>query len=803
MLVSYQWLKDYVDLQMGPEELAEKLTMSGIEVESVSSFNPGITNTVVGKVLSVKKHPEADKLFIAQVDIKDEISQIVAGIDNFQAGDLVPVAKPGAVLPGGFKIKKSKLRGVTSNGMLCSAQELGLELAHDYGILVLDQDYPVGMDIAAALGLDDWILELGLTPNRSDCLGLLGVAYEVSAVTGAPLKNEFPELSTAKEGIQDLVEVTIIDEDLCSRYSARIVKNVTIKPSPLWMQKRLLAVGIRPINNIVDVTNYIMWECNQPLHGFDYDRIKDQKIIVRKADAGEVLVTLDEQERKLDESMLVITDPSGPVALAGVMGGLSTEITEQTRTVLIEAACFEPTTIRRTSRNLGLRSESSLRFERGTDPEGTIRAASRAAQLMAQLSSGQVVNGVVDEYPIPAAAQVIPLRRDRARKIIGLDISDQKIEGIMKGLYFETEESGNLLNVIVPTRRPDITREVDLVEEIARIYGYEHIETSLPRGVITQGRKTREQKLEGLAKKLLTSFGLYEAITYSFIHPRQYDDLMLDTNDPLRNVVKVYNPLSEEQSVMRTTLLGNLLNAVKYNANRNINDIRLFELGAVFIPTESSLETLPQERETLALVLAGDWGRENWCQKPEQVDFYDLKGILELFVQKMGLKNCSFTPVSHSTFHPGRAAEILIDGEKLGVLGEVHAEVMSRFDLEGKVYAAEIDFSRILKYANIHIHFNSLPKYPAVLRDIAVVVKNTISSDRISREILDTAGELAEGLTLFDVYQGEQIPSGYRSLAYSIVYRSRDKTLTDKEINDLHQKVIDSLVKKFEAHIRE
>lgn len=803
MLVSYQWLKDYVDLQMGPEELAERLTMSGIEVESVTSFNPGIINTVVGKVLSVKKHPEADKLFIAQVDIKDEISQIVAGIDNFQVGDLVPVAKPGAVLPGGFKIKKSKLRGVTSNGMLCSAQELGLELVHNYGILILNQDITVGTDIVTALGLDDWILELGLTPNRSDCLGLLGVAYEVSAVTGAPLKIDFPEFTTLEENIHDLAEVNIIDEALCPRYSARIVKNVTVKPSPLWMQRRLLAVGIRPINNIVDVTNYVMWECNQPLHGFDYDRIKDQKIIVRKAKAGEVLVTLDDHEQKLDESMLVISDPSGPVALAGVMGGLSTEITEQTRTVLIEAACFEPTSIRRTSRNLGLRSESSLRFERGTDPEGTIRAAGRAAQLMAKLSSGQVVDGIIDEYPSPAAAHVVPLRKDRARKIIGLDIPDQKIKEIMKELHFETEESGDLLKVIVPTRRPDITREIDLIEEIARIYGYEHIETSLSRGVITQGRKTREQQLEDLAKKLLTSFGLYEAITYSFIHSRQYDDLMLNPKDPLRNVVTVYNPLSEEQSVMRTTLLGNLLNAVKYNMNRNIYDIRLFELGAVFIPNDSSMETLPQELETMAMVLAGAWGRENWSQKPRQVDFYDLKGLVEIFVNKMGIKDYSFTPVSHPTFHSGRAAEIRIDGKKLGILGEIHADVMSRFDLDGKVYAAEIDFSSILKHANLHINFKSLPRYPAVLRDIAVVVKDTISSDQITREILDRAGELVEDLTLFDVYQGEQIPSGYRSLAYSIVYRSREKTLTDKEINNLHQKVVDSLVKQFEARIRE
>jgi len=805
MLVSYEWLKDYVEIDLSPEELAEKLTMTGIEVESVRQLDPGLKGVVVGKVLSVNKHPEADKLYVVQVDVKDEILDIVVGIANYETGDLVPVAKPGAVLPNGMKIKKTKLRGVNSNGMLCSSEELGLELCHEYGILVLDEVHPVGQEIADALGLRDWVLELGLTPNRSDCLGLIGLAYEVSAITGAPLKLDFPEVKEDEEDIVEMAQVRIIDEELCPRYSAKIIKNIKIQPSPLWYQRRLLSVGIRPINNIVDVTNYVMWESGQPLHAFDYDRVKDSTVIIRRAYKDEKLITLDEQERCLEEDMLVIADPSGAVALAGVMGGLSTEITEKTRDVLLESANFEPTTIRKTSRDLGLRSEASLRFERWVDPNGTVDAANRAAQLLARLANGQVVKGTLDEYPVVKGKTSVHFRPDKARKIIGLNLADSEMKSIFNKLGLSVSEvNDNNFKVQIPTRRPDITREEDLVEEVARIYGYEHIETTLPRGTITQGRKTREQKLVDMTKELLIACGLYEVITYSFVSSRILNDLKLEVNDYLRNVVNIYNPISEEQSVMRTTLLGNLLNVLKYNVNRNIYSQRIFELGNVFLPGEkSSANSLPEERETLTMALMGIWEEKNWQQKQNPVDFYYLKGIIEALLGRLGIVDYKFYPVKYPSFHPARAAEIFIGEEKVGILGEVHADVASRFDLQERVYMAELNFKTLSRHAKMLINFKPLPRFPAVLRDIAVMVKEDVLSHDISREIFNAGGELVENVTLFDMYQGEQISTGYRSLAYSIVYRSKQKTLTDEEVNEVHQRIIKSLEEEFGAGLRE
>ncbi len=785
--------------------MAEKLTMAGLEVESVNPFYPGLKNIVVGKVLSVQKHPRADKLFVAQVDVKDEILDIVAGIDNFKVGDLVPAAKPGAVLPNGIKIKKTKLRGVTSNGMLCSAEEMGLNFCHEYGILVLDEEHPVGQDIAEALKLNDRVLEIGLTPNRSDCLGLIGLAYEISAITGAPLKLDFPEVPEIGENIENMADVKILDEDLCSRYSAKIIKNITIKPSPLWLQRRLLTAGIRPISNIVDVTNYVMWEYGQPLHAFDYEKVKDYKVIVRRAYKGEKLVTLDEQERRLDEDMLVIADPSGAIALAGVMGGLSTEITNDTCTVFLESANFEPTTIRRTSRDLGLRSEASLRFEKGVDVNGTTASADRAAQLMALLSEGQVVKGVLDEYPRPKSPAAVKFRPERARKIIGLNLPDKEIKRIFEGLRFEVSSGKDgYLKVGVPTRRSDITGEIDLIEEAARVYGYEHIETSLPVGLITQGRKTRKQSLMEIAKETLTACGLYETITYSFVNPKIFDDLRFENDNQLRRAVKVYNPLSEEQSIMRTTLLANLLNVIKYNVSRNIYNQRIFELGSIFLPQKDlPHKSLSEERETIAIALTGTWGEKGWHGKAVPVDFYRLKGIVEALLNRLGVVGYKFNPFNVPTFHPSRAAELKIGEEKIGILGEVHADVISKYDLEDRVYAAELNFACIMKYADLKIDFVPLPKFPAVLRDIAVLVKDKILAEEINQVMLDIGKDLVENITLFDVFQGAQISPGYKSLAYSIVYRSKNKTLTDKEVNEVHQKIVISLEEKFEARLRD
>ncbi len=803
MLVSYQWLKDYVDMDISPQELAEKLTMSGVEVESLTSFYPDVPGIVVGRVQSVDKHPQADKLYVVQVDVNEEVLQVVVGIANYRVGDLVPVAKPGAVLPGGMKIKKTKLRGIESHGMLCSAEELELDFRHEYGILILEDSLPVGENIKEALDLEDWVLELGLTPNRSDCLGMLGLAREVSAITGAPLKIDFPPVQEKEERIQDLARVNIIDEDLCPRYSARLVRDIKLEHSPLWFQRRLLAVGIRPINNIVDITNYVMWEFGQPLHAFDYDRVNESTVIVRKAYEGEKLTTLDEQERQLEEDMLVIADPSGAIALAGVMGGLHTEITRETGNVLLESANFEPASIRKTSRELGLRSEASLRFERNVDPNGTVDALDRAAQLIAHLAGGEVVKGVLDEYPSVKENALVRFRPERAQKIIGIDLPVSNMKDIFHRLGFKVEEAGGILQVEVPTRRPDISREEDLVEEVARVYGYEHIKTTLPRGEITQGKKTREQKLTDKAREILTACGLNEAITYSFVSPKIFDQLKLEEDNSLRKVIEMHNPLSEEQRIMRTTLLANLLRVLQYNANRNIYSQSIFELGRVFLPQgKLSEKSLPRERETLTLALMGEWGDKNWQHKPIPVDFFLLKGILENLLEGMGIDNYYIKPASFSAFHPTRCGELLVGEESVGILGEIHGDVAASFDLENRVYMAEVDFESLASHASLKIDFKPLPRYPAVLRDIAILVKEDILSEDIRQEIIKSGGKLVEDIVLFDLYQGEQISEGYRSLAYSIVYRSPEKTLTDEEVNKVHQKIIDSLEEKFDARLR-
>ncbi|RQD77250.1 MAG: phenylalanine--tRNA ligase subunit beta [Candidatus Syntrophonatronum acetioxidans] len=803
MLVSYQWLKDYVYTDISPQELAEKLTMSGVEVEALTPFYPDVPNIVVGKVQSVEKHPQADKLYVVQVDVKEEVLQVVVGIANYQEGDLVPVAKPGAVLPKGLKIKKTKLRGIESYGMLCSAEELDLDFRHDYGILILEDSLPVGGNIKEALGLEDWVLELGLTPNRSDCLGMLGLAREISAITGAPLKSDFPQVQEGEERIEEIARVQIIDEDLCPRYSARLVRDIKLEHSPLWFQRRLLAVGIRPINNIVDITNYVMWESGQPLHAFDYDRVSESTVIIRKAYEGEKMTTLDEQERQLEENMLVIADPGGAIALAGVMGGFHTEITGDTKNVLLESANFDPASIRKTSRDLGLRSEASLRFERNVDPNGTLYALDRAAQLIAQLAGGKVVKGVIDEYPSVKENALVDFKPERAQKIIGLDLPASTMKNIFLRLGFKVEGDDSLLKVEVPTRRPDISREEDLVEEVARVYGYEHIKTTLPRGEITQGKKTREQKLTDKAREIITACGLNEAITYSFVSPKIFDQLKLEEDNPLREVIEMHNPLSEEQRIMRTTLLANLLRVLQYNANRSIYNQGVFELGRVFIPRgKLSEKSLPWERETLALALMGEWGEKNWQQKPLSVDFFLLKGILENLLEGLGISNYLIKPCSFSTFHPTRCAELVVGEERIGVLGEVHGEVAASFDLEDRVYMAEVDFESLVKHSSLKIEFEPLPRYPAVLRDIAILVKEDILAEDIRQEILRSGGDLVEDIVLFDLYQGEQISEGYRSLAYSIVYRSPDKTLTDEEVNKVHQRIIDSLEKNFEARLR-
>lgn len=801
MRVPYTWLKEFVDLEMTAQELADLLTNSGIEVEEIITLPCEFSGVVVAEVVSLERHPQADKLFVARVYNGQEELTVVAGVDNFKAGDKVPLAMPGARLPGGVKIKRAKLRGVESCGMLCSAQELGLELATGRdGILVLDKDTPVGEPLVKALRLDDPILLLGLTPNRADCLGLLGVAHEVAALTGKAVR--VPDADIKPDVVKNPVPLIKIEApDLCSRYTGLVINSVSVFPSPLWMQVRLLQAGVRPISSVVDVTNYVMWEWGQPQHAFDYETITDCTIIVRRARPGEEIVTLDNNRRILTGDMLVIADSQRPVGLAGVMGGLETEITDKTKTVLLESAHFNPVSIRRTGRALGLYSEAQQRFEKGVDVNGCLVAAKRAARLMELIGCGRAEGEVVDEYVRPAYPRRITLRPERARKVIGLEISQTEMESIFRRQGFSVE-AGTQIHVTVPTRRADLQEEIDLIEEVARIHGYKHIAATLPEGPMTQGALTLKQKVIKQIRSLMVAAGFSEAITYSFISPRHFDRLCLPENDARRRGIVLANPLSEEQSVMRTTLCPSLLDVVVYNKNRKQHDLKIFEIGSVYLPAELPPKSLPDEKEMLGMVITGRAGVEHWQTKAREVDFYDLKGVLEMLLARLGIKDVSFAEHSEPFLQPGQAARIMAGQEQLGWLGLIHPEVLDHYDLDKPVYAAELDARMMVGLCRLDDEFTPLPKYPPLLRDMALVVPDEVSAAKVRQMILETGGALVEDVVLFDLYRGPQIPENCRSLAFSIVYRDPNRTLTDEDILSLHNRIEETLKERLGATLR-
>ncbi|MDW7652137.1 MAG: phenylalanine--tRNA ligase subunit beta [Bacillota bacterium] len=801
MRVPYTWLKDFIEIELTAEQLAEKLTNSGIEVEEITTLKPGFSGVVTAEVLSLDRHPEADKLFVAEVHDGSENYTVVAGIDNIGPGDKVPLARAGAVLPGGVKIKRAKLRGVESNGMLCSAEELGLALNPDvHGILILDDETPLGVPLEEALYLNDPILVLGLTPNRADCLGLLGVAHEVAALTGKSVQSPDTSLRIA-EPAMPVPRIHIRDSHLCGRYAGLVMRDVAVGLSPVWLQVRLLQAGIRPISNIVDITNYVMWEWGQPLHAFDYNTLTDHTIVVRPAEEGEELVTLDKTTRSLTTDMLVIADSVRPVAVAGVMGGLETEVTAETETVLLEAAHFNPVSIRRTGRSLGLYSEAQQRFEKGVDVNGCTQAIRRAARLIELLGAATVDGEVVDEYAAPRYPKKINLRPERARKLIGLEISQMEMAAIFSRQGFTLEE-GTQLHVTVPTRRPDLDAEVDLIEEVARIYGYDQIATTLPFGPMTQGRRTERQLALKKVRDILVACGLAETINYSFVSPQSFDRLQIPTDSPIRETVAIANPLSEEQSVMRTLLLGGLLSAVSYNRNRNEHNLKLFELGAVYLPRAGSAETLPDERTMLGLVLTGAFPTEHWHHKPVEADFFDVKGIIETVFSWLGIVNADYTQTEIPWCQPGQAAAVLLGGEAAGWIGRIHPDVMDAYDLEKPVYAAELDLEILLSHVNLLTGYAPLPRYPAVLRDIAVVVPDAVSTREVASLIREAGGELVEDVALFDLYQGPQIPQGSRSLAFAVTYRDPSRTLRDEVVAKKHQDIQDALEARFGASLR-
>ncbi|UHA72317.1 phenylalanine--tRNA ligase subunit beta [Paenibacillus sp. 481] len=813
MNVSYQWLSQYIDLTgVAAEELAERMTRAGIEIESVENRNQGLDNIVVGYVVEREKHPDADKLSVCKVDVgQSELLQIVCGAANVGAGQKVPVATIGAVMPGDFKIKKAKLRGVESQGMICSAKELGmndklLPKEMQEGILVLPADTVQGTPIAEVLGLNDHVLELGLTPNRSDCLSMIGTAHEVSALLDRKLNMPNTAVTESGEAASSRVKVSISAPEACSHYAARYISGVTIAPSPLWLQNRLLAVGVRPINNIVDITNFVMLEFGQPLHAFDADQLANGGTIdVRFAQAGETLVTLDGQERKLEPHMLLITDGAKPVALAGVMGGANSEVTSGTVNILLESAKFAGSTVRKTSRQLGLRSEASLRFEKEVNPEAVIPALNRAAELIREIAGGTIAAGIVEQVNDGHELTTVRLSLEKTNRYLGTALSVQDVQAIFDRLGFESDSIENeSFEVRVPSRRGDIQRDVDLIEEVARLFGYDNIPTTPIEGPTTPGALTKGQYVRRAVRRLLTDGGLHEALTYSFTQPSEttlFTGLAGDTQ-----LVRLAMPMSEERSVLRTSLIPSLLDVATYNRNRKMDDVHLFELGSIYTTAEEQLTKLPTEDLVLSIVMTGKRSTPQWNVPAQNIDFYDVKGVLDRVFAYFGLSDrIRFAADQPQGFHPGRAASLYLQGEAgetfIGTIGQVHPDVQRAKDL-GETYAAELRMQAIIEAADGAIIYQALPRFPAVERDIAVVIDRGVEVGRLVDEAKAVASELLESVRVFDIYTGDRIAADKKSAAISLVYRHPERTLTDEEITDVHGRVVTAFETNFAAELR-
>lgn len=805
MRVSLKWLQEFVPVTVEAEELAERLTMAGLNVAAVTRPGRDIKGVVTGRIAELERHVGADRLLVCTVDTGTSRWQVVTGAPNVRQGATVALATEGATLPGGVVIKRARFRGVESRGMLCSAAELGLDPRmfppeQAQGVLILDPEVPLGEDIRTVLGLDDAILDIEVTPNRGDCMSVLGIAREVAALLGLELRLPRPAFPEGPESIEGRVEVEIRDARLCRRYAARLFTDVSVGPSPLWMQLRLQFAGIRPIANIVDLTNYVMLELGQPLHAFDYDAIAQGKIIVRQAAPGEKIVSLDGVERELAPEMLVIADPRGPVAIAGVMGGEATEVKPYTRNILLESAYFQPLSIRRTSRRLGLISESSSRFEKGVDPEGCRLAADRVAELVHRLGIGKVAAGVVDNYPAPHVRRTVFVRPEWINEFLGTDISADEMRGRLASLGCEVRREGNGLLVTVPSHRGDLHQEADLAEEIARLYGFDRIVPTLPRGVTTQGRRDARQELVRTVRRTLVDCGLMEIVTFSFQGEADFDRLRLPPGDGLRRAVVLKNPLRADQGLLRTTLLPGLLQVLAHNHHRRVVDVAVFEVGRVFRPSEG--EDLPHERLTLGMAATGVL-RGSWNQAPLAMDFYFLKGALEALLEVLGISGVYFVPeAGHPTFHPGRTARMLREGRELGLVGELHPAVREEFALPARVVAAEVDLELLLDLASPQRTYRELPRYPAVERDLAVLVPEDVPAAEIEEAIRETGGDLLRGVRLFDVYRGSPVPEGQRSLAFHLVFQAPDRTLQDEEVARLVAGITAGLRDRFGAALR-
>ncbi len=797
MNTSMAWLKAYVpDLDVDAREFADAMTLSGSKVEGYEKLDKDLEKIVIGQILKIEKHPDADKLIICQVDVGGgEPVQIVTGAPNVKEGDKVPVVLDGGKVagghdgkktPGGIRIKKGKLRGVISNGMLCSIEELGSSKemypeAPDEGIYIFGEDAVVGQDAVKALGLDDVVVEYEITSNRVDCFSVIGLAREAAATFHKDFYPPIIKETGNEEDVNDYVKVTVEDTQLCPRYCARVVKNIKIGPSPVWMQRRLAAHGIRPINNLVDVTNYVMEEYGQPMHAYDLSAIDGAHIIVRRASDGEHFTTLDGQDRVVDSSVLMICDADKPIGIAGIMGGENSMITDHVKTMLFEAACFDGTNIRLSSKKVGLRTDASSKFEKGLDPNTALQAINRACQLIEEMGAGEVVGGVVDVYGKVREGNRVAFDEHYVNALLGTDIDRKTQLGYLKKLDLGFDEKTN--EVLVPSWRQDLLCPADIAEEVARFYGYDNIPTTLPSGEATAGKVSFKERVEQVARDIAEFSGFSQGMVYSFESPKVFDKLLLDDKAPEREAIRISNPLGEDFSIMRTTPLNGMLTSLATNYNRRNKEVRLYEIGNIYIPKELPITQLPDERKQFTLGMYGSG------------DFYTMKGVVEEFFDKIGMhKKEVYDPNACRPYlHPGRQANIFYEGVLVGFLGEVHPEVMRSYGIGERTYVAVLDMPSIIPFASFNRKYEGIAKYPAVTRDISMVVPKEILAGQIEQVLEDKGGTYLESYELFDIYEGSQIRSGYKSLAYSLVFRSKEKTLEEAEVASAMKKILKAL----------
>ena len=796
MNTTLSWIKAYVpDLDCTAQEYTDAMTLSGTKVEGYEAADRDLEKIVIGQIEKIERHPDADKLIICQVNIGSKTIQIVTGAPNVKEGDKIPVVLDGGrvagnhdgkMTEGGIKIKKGKLRGVESNGMMCSIEELGStkELypeAPEYGIYIFPEEAEVGADAIEALGLHDVTFEYEITSNRVDCFGVIGIAREAAATFGKEFHPPVVTPTGNSENAADYIKVTVKDNDLCPRYCARVVKNIHIAPSPKWMQRRLAAAGIRPINNIVDITNYIMEEYGQPMHAYDYDQLAGHEIVVRRAEKGEKFVTLDDQERTLDENVLVICDGEKSVGIAGIMGGENSMITDDVKTMLFEAACFDGTNIRLSSKRIGLRTDASAKFEKGLDPNNAEEAINRACQLIEELGAGEVVGGMADVYPVVKQPVRIPFEPDRINALLGTDISADQMLAYFKKIDLGYDEATN--EVIAPTFRQDLFRTADLAEEVARFYGYANIPTTLPSGEATTGKLPFDLRVRATAQDIAEFCGFSQGMMYSFESPKAFDKLLIPADSKVRNAIRIMNPLGEDFSIMRTQSVNGMLTSLAFNYSHRNKNVRLYELGNTYLPKALPLTELPDERMQFTLGMYGDG------------DFFTMKGVVEEFLEKAGI-TCrkTYSPESGKPFlHPGRQADIYCGETLVGYLGEVHPTVAATYGIGERAYLAVLDMPEIVALATYDRKYQGIAKFPAVTRDISMVVPKSILAGQIEEMIIKRGGQNLEGCELFDIYEGAQIKAGFKSMAYSITFRAKDRTLGESDITAAMKKIWNGL----------